>query len=124
MFSATSFASTSGFLTSLISRNTSKFDKDDNFIFVINELHVEKHQLDKVLKSITNKCEIHIVDRSYNIGPVMAVLQILDHIDDDENDRSESTEAERCKRQPAKEEKETSFFFPSFFYLFWKRRFV
>ena len=30
MFSATSFASTSGFLTSLISRKTSKFDKDDN----------------------------------------------------------------------------------------------
>ena len=30
MFSATSFASTSGFLTSLISSKTSKFDNDDN----------------------------------------------------------------------------------------------
>lgn len=60
-----------------------RFDKDDNFIFVINELHVEKHQLDRILKSMAKKCEIHIVDRSYNIGPVMAVLQILDHIDDE-----------------------------------------
>ena len=46
----------------IIQHVVDRFDKDDNFIFVINELHVEKHQLDKILKSITKKCEIHIVD--------------------------------------------------------------
>ena len=63
-----------------------RFDDDDNFIFVINELHVEKHQLDTTLKKIAKNCEIHIVDQSYNIGPVMAVLQILDSIENDKED--------------------------------------
>lgn len=70
----------------IIQHVVERFDKNDNFIFVINELHVENHKLDKLLKDMTKNCQVHIVDRSYNIGPVMAVLQILDYIDDNEED--------------------------------------
>ena len=70
----------------IIQHVVDRFDPDDNFIFVVNELHCEKFGIHKVLEKIAKNSTVHIVDQSFNLGPVMAVLQILDYINDDDED--------------------------------------
>ena len=69
----------------IIQHVVDRFDPDDNFIFVVNELHCEKFGIHEVLEKIAKNSTVHIVDQSFNLGPVMAVLQILEYINDDED---------------------------------------
>jgi NDP-sugar pyrophosphorylase family protein len=60
-----------------------RFDRDDDFIFICSNHHLETTEMRQVLQKICPRGKIIGID-PHKLGPVFAVLQVLEHIADDE----------------------------------------
>lgn len=58
------------------------FPNENNFIFICNELHLQKNNMFNILKNIKPGCQIFSVSNDNRQGPVHAINMVSDYISD------------------------------------------